>query len=329
MAALALNVIQSTAWYLPFHIGGTEVYLEGLVHGLSDLGVRSTVVMPRWPGAYKNYVHAGTLIETYPISETRGSGAIRGRRPITSFETFKEQLSKHRGSIYHQHSWIPECGPGHLRAAHEQGLRTVLTVHVPGPICLRGTMLRFGLTPCDGRVHEVSCGACWANGRGLPKVIAQAIGNLPQGLAKRARSGETRLATALSARALGAERLEQLREMFENSDRIVAVCQWLYDALAANGVALRKLVLSRQGVADRLDLERGRSLAQSARNAPLKLLYLGRWDPLKGIHVVVRAIRTLPSNLGVNLYDSRRPRGCPGAVLRRASSRDGWERSSD
>src|ERR1700735_728866 len=47
----ALNVIQSTGWYPPFHLGGTEVYLEGLIHGLSDLGVKSIVVMPRSSGA--------------------------------------------------------------------------------------------------------------------------------------------------------------------------------------------------------------------------------------------------------------------------------------
>jgi glycosyltransferase involved in cell wall biosynthesis len=311
MVRPALNVIQSTAWYPPFHLGGTEVYLEGLIHGLSDLGIESIVITPRGSGAPENYAHAGTSVETYPVSEARGPVAIKGKTELMGFETFKGQLSKYRKSIYHQHTLIPDCGLAHLRAAREQGLRTVFTVHVPGPICLRGTMLRFGSNPCDGRVQEVSCGACWANGRGLPKMLARAIGNLPQGLAERARRGETRLATALSARALGAEKLSHLREMFENSDRIVAVCQWLYDALAANGAPLRKLVLNRQGISDRLALERKRSLAKSARNASLNLLYLGRWTPLKGIDVVVRAIRRLPSNLGVHLAIHAIPGGNP------------------
>jgi glycosyltransferase involved in cell wall biosynthesis len=314
MVGPALNVIQSTAWYPPFHLGGTEVYLEGLIHGLSDLGVKSIVVMPRSSGAIENYVHAGIPIETYPVSEARGPGAIRSRGPLRGFATFKGQLSKYRESIYHQHTWIPDCGLAHLRAAHEQGLRTVFTMHVPGPVCLRGTMLRFGSNPCDGHIQEVSCGACWANGRGLPKMFAQAIGNLPLGLAERARRGETRLATALSARALGAEKLSRLREMFENSDRIVAVCQWLYDALAANGVPLRKLVLNRQGISDRFALERGRSVAKSTHNASLNLLYLGRWSPLKGIDVVVRAIRRLPPHLGVHLTIHAIPGGNPELV---------------
>jgi glycosyltransferase involved in cell wall biosynthesis len=196
-----------------------------------------------------------------------------------------------------------------LQAARDLGFRIVLTVHVPANICLRGTMLRFGEGACDGRVEEKACGACWAQDRGAPKPLARAIANLPLGIAKCARRGETRLATAFSARALAAERLGHIAQMVENSDRIVAVCQWLHSALAANGVPKHKLVLSRQGVSDDyVDTARAIAATRTTPDAPLKLLFLGRWQPVKGIEVVVRAVRSLSPQTRVHLT-IRAPRG--------------------
>jgi glycosyltransferase involved in cell wall biosynthesis len=72
--------------------------------------------------------------------------------------------------------------------------------------------------------------------------------------------------------------------------------------LAANGVPDQKLLLSRQGVSnDFLDAARAAAGTRSKRDAPLRLLFLGRWDPVKGVDVVVRAMRSLPGDIAVNL----------------------------
>jgi glycosyltransferase involved in cell wall biosynthesis len=300
MSAHELSVLQVTAWYPPFNLGGTEVYLEGLIRELGGLGVKSTVLVPRDQHADETYVHAGTRVRTYRVNETPARNEIKEGKPHLDFDKFRAHLLKHRGAIYHQHSWARGCGQHHLRAARELGFRTVLTVHVPGNICLRGTMVRFGENPCNGRVDETGCSACWAQGRGAPKPLAQALANLPLTMARSARSSKGRLATALSARALAAERLQHIAEMIANSDRIVAVCQWLHAALESNGVPAQKLVLSRQGVSQDF-LDGVLASARPKHDAPLKLLFLGRWDPLKGIDIVVRAIRSLPGNVPVNL----------------------------
>jgi glycosyltransferase involved in cell wall biosynthesis len=86
--------------------------------------------------------------------------------------------------------------------------------------------------------------------------------------------------------------------MVANADRIVAVCQWLYDALLLNGVPREKLVLSRQGLADGFMLPVRRELRPGG---PLRLLYLGRWHPSKGVHVVVEAVRRIQAELPIEL----------------------------
>ena len=132
---------------------------------LRVLGVESSVLLPRAaPAPSEAYGHAGTAVETYPVNELPAPNEMREGRPHLRFGEFQDRLAAHRGAIYHQHSWSRGCGPHHLRAARELGLRTVLTVHVPGNLCLRGTMLRYGTEPCDGRIEERLCGACWAKG---------------------------------------------------------------------------------------------------------------------------------------------------------------------
>jgi glycosyltransferase involved in cell wall biosynthesis len=302
MSARELSVLQAVAWYPPFNLGGTEVYLEDLVRELVSLGIKSTVLVPRDRDADVTYVHAGIQVGTYLVNDTPASNEMKDGAPHLGFEGFRAHLLKHRRAIYHQHSWTRGCGAHHLRAARDLGFRTVLTVHVPGNVCLRGTMVRFGGHPCDGRVGETDCGACWAQCRGAPKSLAQAMANLPLSLASRARRGRGRLATALSARALANERLQEIAALIANSDRIVAVCQWLYAALVANGVPTQKLVLSRQGVSQEfLDVGRVIAANRPKQHAPLQLLFLGRWDPVKGVDIVVRAIRSLPGNVPVNL----------------------------
>jgi glycosyltransferase involved in cell wall biosynthesis len=302
MSEPELSVLQAAAWYPPFDLGGTEVYLEGLAGELASLGIKSTILVPRARDAAVTYLHAGTPVETYAVNEVPEPNEIRGGEPHKDFEVFRTLLLKHRGAIYHQHSWTRGCGRNHLRAARDLGFRTVLTVHVPANICLRGTMVRFGEGPCDGRIEEIGCGTCWAQGRGLPKLLARSVANLPLSMSNRVRQSRGRFATAFSTRALAAERLQHVAEMIANSDRIVAVCQWLYAALAANGVPSHKLVLSRQGVSpDYLHAARAAAGSRSRRNAPLQMLYLGRWDPVKGVDVVVRAVRSLPSEVALNL----------------------------
>lgn len=296
------DVVMATAWYPPYDLGGTEVYLEGLVQELSLRGLTCAVLVPRAAGAPDRYEHRGVRVWTYPVElpQTRRAGGSTRRHG--RFDRFEALLRQNPRAIYHQHSWTTGCGLDHLRAARAQGLRTVLTLHVAGAVCLRGTLLRFGETPCDGLVEETRCGACWAESRGAPRAAAWAVGRLPRALAARAWQGRTRLATALSARALALGKAQELDEAFELSDRLVAVCQWLADTLTRNGAPPDKLALGRHGLAASYLAEAGQAAARKrSEDTRLRLVYLGRWDRAKGIHVAVAALRSLPEKMPVEL----------------------------
>lgn len=299
---MSAAVVQTSAWYPPFQTGGTEVYLEGLVEELAGLGIDSAVVLPRPSDAPQTYVHGGTPVFTYPLRESS--------RDLSAFEAL---LCAHPGATYHQHSWTPDCGADHLAIARRLGMPTVLTIHTPNAICLSGTMMRFESDPCDGRIDPAQCAPCWAQSRGAPIGLAKALGCLPS----LPITPPGRLGTALSARAQVRRRQGDFAAMIAAADRIVVVCGWLHAALTANGVPAEKLVPSRQGLSHNFLQTALKARCDVRQAGPLRLLYLGRWHPVKGIDVVVRALRALPQ-LDVSLAIHAVDGGEEEAACRRA-----------
>ena len=300
-----IRVLQATAWYPPNHLGGTEVYLTGLVRGLRSHSVMSRILAPLAPQAEDRYEYDGVVVRTYPVNQEASRSEFRAHRPHEGFSRFCEILREEQPDVYHQHSWTRGLGAQHLEAAHKLGLKTVLTVHTPNVICLRGTMMHFGETPCDGEIRISKCSACWGHSRGAPKPISRLLAGVPRavGNALEGVGVNGRVGTALSARGIAAEKRNEFARLVDNADRIVAVCQWLYDALACNGVPAEKLVLSRQGVDEFFEpfATDARSGGISPSNKPFRLIYLGRWHPVKGLDVLVKSVLAIPRHVSLEL----------------------------
>ena len=297
----AAEVVQATAWYGPAHVGGTEVYVEALVEELSRRGVRSRVLTPSHETGPAGYERAGADVETYPVNRTATRAELAEGAAHEGFGAFRRALEGRRGAIYHQHSWTRGLGLPHLQAARETGLRTVLTVHVASNICLRGTMRRFGREACDGPTDAATCGACRVQERGLLRPLARAASRLPLAVAQRGRRGHGRGNVALATRVIGEEKLRAIGQMIEAADRIVAPCVWLFDALVAGGAPRRKLVLSRQGVSRGLLVDCVARQRAHGRRQQLRLIYVGSYDPGKGLATAINAIRRLPPETTLHL----------------------------
>ncbi|BAZ50331.1 group 1 glycosyl transferase [Nostoc sp. NIES-4103] len=298
-----MKVIQTIGYYFPESFGGTEVYVEGLVNQLNSQGVSSIVAAPKNGTQELCYEHNGISVYRYPIFPDLTLEQIRDVTPHGGFECFAQWLQQQQADIYHQHTLVTGCSIHHMRQAKKLGMPTVLTVHLPGYICLRGTMLLNGQQVCDGRIEQTRCGSCWAMAQGIPSSLAPLLSKIPVSLsaiAQKSFSG-MRLATALATSALVAMHQNRLQEIVDLSDRVVAVCQWLYDALILNGIPKEKLVLCRQGV-DPTYLKAKpnfKPITQTSR--PLRIGFLGRWHTVKGIHILVEAVCRLPLNVSVEL----------------------------
>jgi glycosyltransferase involved in cell wall biosynthesis len=296
-----MNVIHGLAWYFPENVGGTEIYVSGLVRELPAYGIESRIAAAATGLQAADYVADGVPVHRYPFSDEADLAATRGERPYRNFDAFVAWLGRQPRGIYHQHSWTTSCGLRHIEAAKALGFKTVLTVHVPAYICLRGTMMEFGSEPCDGRVEAMRCAACWSQGRGLSRAAARVFSRVPRTVSVAAYRSDTenRLITALGSRELAATRQRQIASMAAATDRVVAVCNWLADALRKNGIAGDKLLVSRHGI-DRSFVPPAKSRSGGADK--FRLGFLGRCDPVKGLPVLLDAVVRLPRDLPLELF---------------------------
>lgn len=269
-----MRVVHNLAWYLPSHIGGTEVYVDALARSLVGHGVESVVLVPDETPSER--LQDGIRVISYPHRPARGGAGWEADPPDSELAEFKAWLVELRPDIFHLHSWMPDSGLHHLRTAHSLALPSVMTVHVPGPVCPRGTMLRNGRDICDGRIQPRRCAACRLQSRGVPEML-------------------TGLASTLGWTDSVRRHKQRLLEAAHLSRRVVAVSRWLQEALLVNGVPASKVVLSRQGLSD--------SPPQTHRLATEQITvgFISRLDPLKGLHILVEAFRALPRSIPLRL----------------------------
>src|SRR5262249_46884005 len=87
-------------------------------------------------------------------------------------------------------------------------------------------------------------------------------------------------------------------------DHVIALCNWTRELLIRNGVAPEKITLSRHGIGNFAAEPAAR---RAPAQGPIRLAFLGRLDPTKGAHVVVRALKGNPGlDVGLALQGVRR-----------------------
>jgi len=299
-----VKIIHSLGWYFPDSCGGTEVYVSELAGELRTHQIESLIAAPRTGETEDSYLHEGQEVYRYPVGPVPTLRQVRGETPHDGFSFFEAWLRQHRKAVYHQHSWTTGCGSHHLRLAKELGMPTVVTIHTPNPVCKRGTMMLYGQHACDGKIDRVRCTACLYQSHKFPEAVSKILAavvsavNLPVGNSNRS----SKTATALQLPGLADEHLASLKSMAVYADKIVAVCQWLYDALLKNGVPSEKLVLCRQGIPGEVFSKNASERCVGHEDVPLKIGFLGRWDPVKGIHILVEAIRKIPASVRVECF---------------------------
>ncbi|GAP97934.1 glycosyltransferase [Leptolyngbya sp. NIES-2104] len=275
-----MNVIQASAWFPPDSFGGVEVYLDGLVEDLRTIDLNCKVAAARNQSQPTVEQYNATEVFRYP-----------------NLETFQAWLRENQSDIYHQHTLRSSCGLPHLQSAKQLGMKTIVTVHMPDVSCLRGTMMQGGNSACDGKIEIDRCSACLGVSKRVPSWVTETLSDLPNSIADSMRdrlrhSSDVRLrqlGTTIATPSQIRHHQRQFDQMVELSDRIVVVCQWLYDAFVLNGVPESKLLLSRHGVVN------SAQPIQKSVNFPIRIGFLGRWQETKGVQILAQALQQIPN----------------------------------
>lgn len=289
--------------YFPDVVGGTEVYVASLVAALRSHGIGGAVAAPGEAEAEYEYEQ----VPVYRFATDRNAGLAQayGMPDAVAARSFAALVARRRPQIVHLHARTAAVSERLANIARRGGARVVLTYHTPTVSCARGTMMRLGRTPCDGRLDRRRCSSCALANHGVPPLVRDALAALPQALGEAL--GRTGLAgpvlTALRLPSLIGAAHRQFHALMQNVDRVVAPCNWVYEVLRRNGVPDEKLLLCRQGLAcppTRPSAAHWADVEDGASRVALRLGYFGRLDPTKGVDIVIEALRRAP-DLAVRL----------------------------
>lgn len=294
------RILLMSGWYYPDSVGGTEAYVRQLGKELQALGWEVTVAAPSIDEKEHKYIHDGLSVYRYPVSLLPGREEIRGAVPPEYLDIFATWLKENKPDIAHFHSRTRGCGFYHFTAVKQLGIPLVLTIHSADFMCVAGTARLWGIYPCDGKLDEYRCTACWLKNRGVPVWwLAWLLSRIPISLAIKARNVNNKLGTLLAMRRLFIERQERESHLFENAERIVAVSKWLYSVLKINSIPEQKLYFCPHGLMPAAV----RSKPRSDFKVPSTLCigFIGRFNHVKGLHILIKAIKRLPLDRHVEL----------------------------
>ncbi len=311
-------MIDTKILHLPFTFypdpcGGTEVYVDALAKRMNDRGLDAMIAAPGQKN--EEYDHFGLRVHRFATTNGRLSlEDLYGDGDPEAGKSFEVVLDRIRPELVHFHAMSPAISIRLVRSIRQRKVPLIYTFHTPTASCQRGTLLKWGKTVCDGIMDRAICAPCVLHGRGVPRTLAVGIDRASKfigpALEKSRRQGG--LWTALRTPQLVARRIETSLEFFHSVDHIVAVCDWVRALLLRNGIPDEKITLSRQGLCQdpttehAIDAEmEGECFSADVRpeRLPLRLVFLGRLDPTKGAHILIRALKKIPeANVRLAIY---------------------------
>lgn len=287
--------------YFPDAVGGTEIHVAALIAALRAHGIDGAVAAPG--DRDLAYLHDGVPVYRLAIDPRPDLAQAYGAPDRRVTHSFAILLARLRPRIVHLHARSAAVSEALTDAARTAGAKIVLTCHTPTVGCVRGTMMRMGRSPCNGKLDRRRCSACVLAAHGMPPLLRNVAARMPEAIGRSAhRAGLTgRAATVLRLPGLIGAAHGGFHELMCKADRVVAVCDWGFEMLRLNGITDEKLVLCRQGLprsgtwpAMHRPAMHDLAARDGAASGILRLGYFGRLDPVKGIDILIDALRRIP-----------------------------------
>ena len=310
-----MKILHVPFCFAPDPVGGTEIYVATLAHDLLDLGLDVVVAAPG--DTSRTYILDNLNVRRFAthkavadISELYGTGD-----ELAAAE-FAAILDRDRPDIVHLHAFTAAVSLRLAQAAKARGIKVVFTYHTPTVSCQRGTLLLWGNLFCDGRLDVRRCAGCTLNGLGMDRRAAIAVGALPPMIGRwlQRRGLQGGAWTALRMSELIDLHHNMFRQMMSDVDHIVAVCDWARQLLLRNDVPGQKISVSRHGIKWKNDdISAADAHVAERKSDDMRVAFVGRMDPTKGLGVLIQALRIVPA-LNVNLDVYGVVQGASGAA---------------
>ncbi len=300
MSAKNHRAVHLPVAYLPWTVGGREVFAHNLVRELRAFGWDVIIAIHQnlnvcEPLGAQRYGDIGvTVLPPVPRLEMRRATYQCAPDAVPGFERILQEFAP---GIVHFHDFSIGANLLHLRLAKAYRSRIVMTYHSPGQSCLQRSLLYRGKTICDGRIDQHRCTECRLSANGLPALLGQLAASIPSCFYKA--RGDNSFSKAITARMMTRYFQSAWGEMIELVDVIHVYSDWVANLIRLNGVPQEKLRMIRTGVGVQPNGNCAYQISEA--HHPLRLAYVGRCDEVKGVHVLVEAVCSLPETIPLEI----------------------------
>ncbi len=294
-----MKVLQVLNHFLPQQTAGTEVYTWALSKKLQQQGVEVKIVIPYYGKTESaDYVYDGLSVHQYAESSFVNRSLIMGFRAPDGLKNFVKYLNKEQPDLIHFHDLAGSNGITlkHVQAAKASGARVIMTFHLAGYSCKTGTLVFRGESLCSGEIDLRNCSTCYLHSRGYTYAACYltTASTILYKLSINTSKWGNKVGTSLGTVPILAKLNADLKTLVSSCDRVVAITEWYQKVLQTNGIDPNKICFMPQA----LPLD---SISDSIENkpvhSPLRLLFLGRLNKFKGLHLILEALREIDSTL--------------------------------
>jgi glycosyltransferase involved in cell wall biosynthesis len=171
------------------------------------------------------------------------------------------------------------------------------------PVCRWGTYMRWDNQTCEVGESVQSCAACFISRRPLGRLMSAVLARLPE---ERITAWAQKKDNTLSLRpirpylnhaAVMTRRLDRLRPLRRQIDLVLTPTRFTQKTFIANGFTAEQVHFLPFGVDENNPLAR----VVKSKADHVRFMFVGRFQPYKGVHLALEAFNGLPDPKGATL----------------------------
>jgi glycosyltransferase involved in cell wall biosynthesis len=303
-----LKIIQCLVFYLPVRIGGIEVYVHSLNQLLKKKGHDVKVLVPNFPGEtpYSNEFE-GIPVLSYNEFNNTTPEEFGGNVPGKGLPAFIKILQAEKPDVVHFHQLTSSNGISlfHIEAAKNLGIKVIYTNHLAGLTCQTGKLVYRNKKSCDGKIRELKCAVCDLKQYNINEPLAwmlmhtgRSLSYVMPGLPN---SKSKALKPLLHFNRIR-EKKQKVTRLLELADRFIVITDWYHNVLKQNNFDVSRVRVIKQALPISKELFTGNKNI-NINQEPLRLVFIGRIFPDKGLLVLLRALSEIDSNkVSLDIY---------------------------
>jgi len=320
-----MRIIQVLNHFLPHQTAGTEVYTWALSKQLQQKTIDVEIIIPNYGQKLSaHYVYDGLKVFQYAEPSVVDRSLIMGFRKPDGLAAFQEHLKNEKPDIVHFHELAGSNGitSHHVIAAKKTGAKVLMTFHLAGYSCKTGNLVYKEEQLCDGLIDISKCSECYLHSKASPaiKPLLHSVSNLLYKLGTDTTKWQHQTGTALGTAFIIDHLKKNFETLIQHCDKVVVLTRWYKKILMLNGVPEEKISYVPQGLP--FDAVVRSTVENEHATTPVRLIFLGRISPLKGLHLLLEALQRISEDeIELDIYGQSNDEGYEAAWRNKTSGR--------